>query len=49
MGYWKNVEEIQQQWQAEREFIPSGDATEVQKAMDGWNRAIKATQIFKGF
>ena len=47
VGYWKNIEEIQQQWQAEREFFPSGNANEVQQAMKGWGQAVKATQAFK--
>ncbi len=44
VGYWKNVEEIQQQWQSERDFIPALDPKEIQKAMAEWKRAVAATQ-----
>jgi len=47
VGYWKNVEEIQQQWQSEHDFIPSADAAEIQKKMAGWERAVTATRSFK--
>jgi glycerol kinase len=44
VGYWKSVEEIQQQWQSEREFIPAKDQSGVKAAMTGWKRAVRATQ-----
>ena len=44
VGYWNNVEEIQQQWQSERDFIPAKDAAGVRQAMAGWKRAVAATQ-----
>jgi glycerol kinase len=44
VGYWKNVEEIQQQWQSERDFIPAADAHELQTKMAGWKRAVAAAQ-----
>jgi len=44
VGYWKSVEEIQQQWQSERDFIPANDSLGVEKAMAGWKRAVAATQ-----
>jgi len=47
VGYWKNVEEIQQQWQSERDFIPNADAAEIKKKMAGWERAVRATRSFK--
>jgi glycerol kinase len=43
VGYWNSIEEIQQQWQSEREFIPAGDAG-TEQAMVGWKRAVAATQ-----
>lgn len=42
-GYWKNMEEIQQLWQAEKEFTPDPDH-HVEEGIAGWKRAIKATQ-----
>lgn len=44
VGYWNNVEEIQQQWQSERDFEPAADTQAVQQAMAGWKRAVAATQ-----
>jgi glycerol kinase len=44
VGYWKNLEEIQQQWQSETDFIPNADQDEAQKGMAGWKRAVYAAQ-----
>jgi len=46
VGYWKSLDEIQQQWQAEREFIPAADTPEVQNGIKGWKRAVKAAQAW---
>ena len=41
VGYWSSLDEIKQQWQAERTFTPSGaDMTPVKK---GWADAISRT------
>jgi len=48
VGYWKNVEEIQQQWQSERNFNPIANPEELQKAMAGWKRAVYAAQAWSG-
>jgi len=44
VGYWKNVEEIQQQWRSERDFVPKGNVPEMEAAMAGWKRAVNAAQ-----
>ena len=44
VGYWRNIEEIQEQWQSERAFIPAADPSEVKKAIKEWERAVFATQ-----
>ena len=44
VGYWKNRQEIQQLWQAEREFIPAADTTKVQNGIKGWKKAVRAAQ-----
>ncbi|MDB5122697.1 MAG: glycerol kinase [Mucilaginibacter sp.] len=49
VGYWDNVEEIQQQWQSERDFVPKADRSEVQVAMKGWERAVDAAQKWASF
>jgi glycerol kinase len=45
VGYWKNREEIQQLWQAEKEFTPAADTSEVQNGIKGWKKAVLATQV----
>ena len=42
VGYWKNISEIQKQWQVEKEFSPSMNDEERMKLVDGWQRAVKA-------
>ncbi|MDB5025198.1 MAG: glpK [Mucilaginibacter sp.] len=49
VGYWKNQEEIQQQWQAEKEFIPAADSPEIQKGIRGWKKAVRAAQAWSLF
>jgi glycerol kinase len=46
VGYWKNREEIQQLWQAERVFAPATDSPEVQNGIKGWKKAIRAAQAW---
>jgi glycerol kinase len=48
VGYWKNIEEIQQQWQSEREFVPTIDPAGVNKDMAGWKKAVYVTQCWAG-
>jgi len=47
VGYWKNVEEIQRQWQSERDFMPNTDATDIKDKIAGWERAVRATRVFE--
>ena len=43
VGYWKNVEEIQQQWQADKTFSPSMDDEKRNELVKGWQRAVNAS------
>lgn len=43
VGYWKNVEEIQQQWQADKSFSPSMDDEKRNELVKGWQRAVNAS------
>jgi glycerol kinase len=43
VGYWKNVEEIQQQWQVDRSFAPEMNDEKRNELVNGWQRAVKAT------
>lgn len=42
VGYWKNTEDIRQQWQAERTFTPAMDEPKKSALIKGWQRAIRA-------
>jgi len=43
VGYWKNTRDIQEQWQAEREFAPSITEEKRTTLVKGWQRAVKAS------
>jgi glycerol kinase len=42
VGYWKNIAEIQQQWQVEKSFEPAMDPAKRNELINGWQRAVKA-------
>ncbi len=42
VGYWKSIDEIQQQWQIEKSFIPAMADTRREELVHGWQRAVKA-------
>jgi len=44
VGYWKNMEDIQQQWEAEKTFVPDMKEVERNQLYKGWQRAVKAAQ-----
>ncbi|MGS2762285.1 glycerol kinase GlpK [Sinomicrobium sp. M5D2P9] len=43
IGYWKNIDEIQQLWQMEKTFTPDPEK-EMKEGIAGWKKAIKATR-----
>jgi glycerol kinase len=43
VGFWKNVEEIQQQWQVDHAFAPAMEADKRKQLVHGWQRAVKAS------
>lgn len=43
VGFWKNVEEIQQQWQVDKSFSPTMDEKKRNELINGWQRAVKAS------
>ncbi|MBL7723030.1 MAG: glycerol kinase GlpK [Chitinophagaceae bacterium] len=43
VGYWKNVEEIQQQWQVDKSFSPSMIDEKRNELISGWQRAVNAS------
>jgi glycerol kinase len=43
VGYWKNIEEIQQQWQVDKAFSPQMETAKANELLNGWQRAVKAS------
>ncbi len=43
VGYWKDLDEIREQWRIDRSFDPSGDIAATDKAIEGWKNAISRT------
>ena len=43
VGFWKNVEEIQQQWQINQAFAPAMPEEKRNELVKGWQRAVKAS------
>ena len=43
VGYWENVEEIQKQWQVDKEFSSIMNDEKRKELVSGWQRAVNAT------
>lgn len=43
VGYWKNIEEIQQLWQVDKKFSPQMEAAKANELLKGWQRAVGAS------
>ena len=43
VGFWKDLDEIKQQWQVERTFEPVPDNKEIAAAKQGWADAVRRT------
>ncbi|MDO5491846.1 MAG: FGGY-family carbohydrate kinase, partial [Bacillota bacterium] len=41
VGYWKNPEDVDDGWQADRRFAPAMDAGRRKKLLAGWHRAVE--------
>ena len=46
VGYWKDMDEISGQWQVEKTFEPTMESSEKNQLIKGWQRAIKAAQVW---
>lgn len=46
VGYWKDIDEISQQWQIDRTFKPEMASEEVEAFTKGWKRAIKSAVVW---
>jgi glycerol kinase len=43
VGYWKNIDDIQNQWQADKTFSPSMNDAKRNELVKGWQRAVSAS------
>ena len=43
VGFWDSLDEIRQQWQAERVFEPMAEAEDVEQKIEGWHDAVRRT------
>ncbi|MBP3318009.1 MAG: glycerol kinase GlpK [Alistipes sp.] len=41
VGYWKSIDDIKQQWQAEMVFEPTVERAQINAAIDGWHDAVR--------
>ncbi len=46
VGYWKDIEDIQQQWQRDKIFQPTFDDAQRNHLSKQWHRAIRAAQVW---
>ncbi len=46
VGYWKNIGEIQEQWQVDKTFSPSLADEKKNELLKGWQRAVKASIVW---
>lgn len=47
VGYWKNQDEIKEQWHMDKRFEPTMEAETSEELYAGWKKAIEATKAFK--
>ncbi|QWX83203.1 glycerol kinase GlpK [Cellulophaga sp. HaHaR_3_176] len=46
VGYWKNMDEIQEIWQTDVHFKPTTERKKIEEGKKGWYRAIKALEFW---
>lgn len=44
VGYWKNIDELKEQWQVDRKFIPRTKEPEIEKTIVNWKKAIERSK-----
>ncbi len=48
IGFWKDIAEIENYWEAEKNFIPNMNEKDRQKEIHQWKKAVNAAQIWAG-
>lgn len=46
VGYWKNIDDVQGQWQLDHRFKPQLEAAKVAGKVKGWQRAVNAAKVW---
>ena len=41
VGFWKNIEEIKDQWHVDRKFTPNAKASNINNTITNWKRAVE--------
>jgi len=44
VGFWRNIDEIKNQWQVDRKFDPESKKEETQKAIANWKKAVERSK-----
>lgn len=47
VGFWKDQEEIKGKWTLDKQFQPEVEESQMVSLYEGWQKAIKATMVFK--
>ncbi|OEH94357.1 glycerol kinase GlpK [Bacillus solimangrovi] len=47
VGFWRDKNEIAEQWRIERQFEPVMELDRREELYDGWKKAVRATMIYK--
>lgn len=45
-GYWADMQDIKQQWQLDKTFVPGVSVEEIHALTTGWHRAVKAAEAW---
>jgi glycerol kinase len=46
IGFWKDLQELQEYWKAEKQFYPAMDSETRQRHVKNWKRGISAAQVW---
>ncbi|RAV28928.1 glycerol kinase GlpK [Sinomicrobium soli] len=46
VGYWKDVEEINKNWEEDTRYTPTQDREQIEKGIEGWYKAIRALEYW---
>jgi glycerol kinase len=45
-GFWKNMDEVKEQWQVDRKFQPSENREEFKKVIGNWEKAVERSKAW---